>query len=165
MGNVFEECPEDAAAAGLRSHVDALNPPKPAVAPIAPFGGNHNLPNHTFGISTGAGADFVVLDGDPTRDGNDTFTVALGDGNDVAQVAGANLDSTDSVNLDGGKYFDSLLYDSAGHALTPSTPTFPGGRVALVGLTRATVNYTNFEVLPPDPHGFDGDNDGIGCET
>jgi hypothetical protein len=22
----------------------------------------------------------------------------------------------------------------------------------------------NFEVLPPDPHGFDGDNDGIGCE-
>jgi hypothetical protein len=23
----------------------------------------------------------------------------------------------------------------------------------------------NFEVLPPDPHGFDGDNDGIGCES
>jgi hypothetical protein len=22
----------------------------------------------------------------------------------------------------------------------------------------------NFEVLPPDPHGFDGDNDGVGCE-
>lgn len=22
----------------------------------------------------------------------------------------------------------------------------------------------NFEVLPPDPHGFDGNNDGIGCE-
>jgi hypothetical protein len=22
----------------------------------------------------------------------------------------------------------------------------------------------NFPVLPPDPHGFDGDNDGIGCE-
>jgi micrococcal nuclease len=25
--------------------------------------------------------------------------------------------------------------------------------------------YTNFKVLPPDPHHFDGDKDGIGCET
>jgi hypothetical protein len=24
---------------------------------------------------------------------------------------------------------------------------------------------TDFAVLPPDPHGFDGDNDGIGCES
>lgn len=28
------------------------------------------------------------------------------------------------------------------------------------------IEYRNFTVLPPDPHGFDGnDNDGIGCET
>jgi micrococcal nuclease len=28
------------------------------------------------------------------------------------------------------------------------------------------VPYRNFTVLPPDPHGFDGnDNDGVGCET
>jgi hypothetical protein len=27
------------------------------------------------------------------------------------------------------------------------------------------IPYTNFTVLAPDPHGFDGDNDGIGCET
>jgi len=26
------------------------------------------------------------------------------------------------------------------------------------------ISYRNFKVLPPDPHGFDGDNDGIGCE-
>ncbi len=25
--------------------------------------------------------------------------------------------------------------------------------------------YRNFQVLPPDPHHFDGDGDGIGCET
>lgn len=24
--------------------------------------------------------------------------------------------------------------------------------------------YRRFKVLPPDPHGFDGDNDGVGCE-
>ena len=26
------------------------------------------------------------------------------------------------------------------------------------------IQYSNFKVLPPDPHGFDGDKDGIGCE-
>lgn len=26
------------------------------------------------------------------------------------------------------------------------------------------VQYRDFKVLPPDPHGFDGNNDGIGCE-
>jgi hypothetical protein len=25
--------------------------------------------------------------------------------------------------------------------------------------------YRDFRVLPPDPHGFDGNNDGIGCES
>src|SRR6476661_4204892 len=27
------------------------------------------------------------------------------------------------------------------------------------------LTYKGFRVLPPDPHGFDGDHDGIGCET
>ena len=27
------------------------------------------------------------------------------------------------------------------------------------------IQYTNFKVLPPDPHRFDGDKDGIGCES
>ncbi len=27
------------------------------------------------------------------------------------------------------------------------------------------IPYRNFQVLPPDPHRFDGDHDGIGCET
>jgi len=27
------------------------------------------------------------------------------------------------------------------------------------------IPYDDFTVLPPDPHGFDGDGDGIGCET
>lgn len=26
------------------------------------------------------------------------------------------------------------------------------------------ISYRNFKVLQPDPHGFDRDNDGIGCE-
>jgi len=27
------------------------------------------------------------------------------------------------------------------------------------------IPYRNFRVLPPDPHHFDGDGDGIGCEA
>jgi len=29
----------------------------------------------------------------------------------------------------------------------------------------ANISYRNFRVLPPDPHHFDGDGDGIGCEN
>jgi micrococcal nuclease len=29
----------------------------------------------------------------------------------------------------------------------------------------ADIPYRNFKVLPPDPHNFDGNNDGVGCET
>ena len=27
------------------------------------------------------------------------------------------------------------------------------------------ISYTNFTVYEPDPHRFDGDNDGVGCES
>ena len=27
------------------------------------------------------------------------------------------------------------------------------------------IQFANFKVLSPDPHGFDGDKDGIGCES
>lgn len=27
------------------------------------------------------------------------------------------------------------------------------------------ISDNNFKVLPPDPHGFDSEGDGIGCET
>ncbi|NIR87155.1 nuclease, partial [Candidatus Bathyarchaeota archaeon] len=27
------------------------------------------------------------------------------------------------------------------------------------------ISYRNFKVLSPDPHRFDGDKDGIGCES
>jgi micrococcal nuclease len=27
------------------------------------------------------------------------------------------------------------------------------------------ISFRRFTVLPPDPHGFDGDNDPVGCES
>ncbi len=38
-------------------------------------------------------------------------------------------------------------------------PTYPPD------LDCGEIRYANFKVLQPDPHGFDGDNDGIGCES
>ena len=31
-------------------------------------------------------------------------------------------------------------------------------------LNRGDIEYRRFVVLPLDPHGFDGDRDGVGCE-
>lgn len=46
----------------------------------------------------------------------------------------------------------------------PSYPDFciPPG---IPDLDCADAPGTNFSVLPPDPHGFDGDGDGVGCES
>lgn len=48
-------------------------------------------------------------------------------------------------------------------ACHPSYPTLclPGSP----DLDCKDIPQRNFPVLPPDPHGFDGDKDGIGCET
>ena len=45
----------------------------------------------------------------------------------------------------------------------------PGIRGSLHSATAPDLNCGDvpdqgFEVLPPDPHNFDGNNDGIGCE-
>src|SRR5262245_38671335 len=41
--NLFVQLPKDAAAAMVLADVDALHPPEPAVAPVAPFVGHHEL--------------------------------------------------------------------------------------------------------------------------
>ena len=46
----------------------------------------------------------------------------------------------------------------------PAYPTIclePG----IADLDCGEITYKRFTVLPPDPHGFDGDGDGIGCES
>ena len=47
------------------------------------------------------------------------------------------------------------------------SPSYPGVCIppAPPDLNCGDISYRQFAVLPPDPHGFDGDNDGIGCES
>lgn len=45
------------------------------------------------------------------------------------------------------------------HYPTVCIPTYPPD------LDCSEISFRNFQVLQPDPHGFDGDKDGIGCES
>jgi micrococcal nuclease len=46
-------------------------------------------------------------------------------------------------------------------------PSYPGVCIPPYppDLDCAEVVYSEFAVVPPDPHGFDGDADGVGCES
>ena len=48
-------------------------------------------------------------------------------------------------------------------------PSYPGvciPPIAVSGdLDCGQIAFRRFEVIPPDPHGFDGDSDGVGCES
>src|SRR5690349_21688787 len=61
--DVFVEGAEDAAAAEVGTHVDALNPPEGAVAPVAPFVGDHQLADDGawFGGICGSGHEVTAL--------------------------------------------------------------------------------------------------------
>lgn len=104
--------------------------------------------NHTFHITTGSGADTVVLDGDPGLNGGNSFSVSLGAGDDTAQIAGTRLAASQTLNLDGGDDPDSLLYDVASHPIEPAAPALSDGSITIQDAAFVTVNYVSFEMLP-----------------
>jgi micrococcal nuclease len=55
----------------------------------------------------------------------------------------------------------------AGGTETDCDPAYPDACIPPPppDLDCADVPYRRFTVRPPDPHSFDGDRDGIGCET
>ncbi len=54
----------------------------------------------------------------------------------------------------------ALLIDS------PCDPSYPDECIPPPppGLDCGGIPFQHFRVLPPDPHNFDGDHNGIGCE-
>ena len=56
---------------------------------------------------------------------------------------------------------------SAGGGGGNCSPAYPGVCIAPPppDLDCRDIPYRRFTVLSPDPHGFDGDNDGVGCES
>jgi len=67
-----------------------------------------------------------------------------------------------------------LLYPNHGYSQTTNStqtgscdPAYPDVCIASPppDLNCADIADRHFKVLPPDPHGFDRDGDGIGCES
>ena len=57
------------------------------------------------------------------------------------------------------------VYVTNGHSCAPPpTDTRPASAAGAGGASRALAAQPSFVVLAPDPHRFDGDGDGVGCE-
>jgi micrococcal nuclease len=56
---------------------------------------------------------------------------------------------------------------TGGDATPGCDPSYPGVCIPppLPDLDCGDISFRRFQVLPPDPHGFDRDNDGVGCES
>ena len=66
------------------------------------------------------------------------------------------------------QHFSYLFSLSPTHAQEANCdPSYPGVCIppCRPDLNCGDISDKKFEVLPPDPHGFDGEGDGIGCES
>ena len=61
----------------------------------------------------------------------------------------------------------NLVYPQIGNQTRKCEPSYPEVCIASPppDLNCPDIPDTDFKVLPPDPHGFDVDGDGLGCET
>ena len=99
----------------------------------------------------GVPENFVVSGSDPHGFDADNDGIGCEDGNGDGDNGGGGGDDGDD---NGG---DTSCHPSYPDECIPPPPP---------NLNCDDVDATNFDVVPPDPHGFDGnDNDGIGCEN
>jgi endonuclease YncB( thermonuclease family) len=72
--------------------------------------------------------------------------------------------------LDPSRQVETLPRDASPRPVVPRSgcdPSYPGVCIPPYppDLDCKDVSYEDFAVRQPDPHGFDGDRDGVGCET
>ena len=93
--------------------------------------------------------NFRVLSPDPHGFDGDNDGVGCDTESNAPEDSGGNIDD------DGDDGEDTSCHPSYPDTCIPPPPP---------NLNCDDVEETNFEVVGSDPHGFDGDNDGIGCE-
>ena len=63
----------------------------------------------------------------------------------------------------------AFAFPASSTAQNDCDPAYPDANVCIPSpppdLDCHKISYRDFTVLEPDPHRFDGDNDGIGCES
>ncbi len=116
----------------------------------------------------------ALIDEDDFQIGDDPYGRTLA----VVYCDGTNANAAMISSGHAGTYYDFCSESEFGNedwtgcsSLPPPPPDCdPAYPVVCIpppppDLDCADISYQNFEVLPPDPHRFDGDGDGIGCET
>jgi PKD repeat protein len=100
----------------------------------------------------------------PTFNEAGTYNVNLDVTDSRGQTASDNVEITVEEGEGGGAEEEPVANETEETACDSSYPDMciPP---APPNLNCDDIGARNFEVLPPDPHGFDGDNDGIGCES
>jgi PKD repeat protein len=100
----------------------------------------------------------------PTFNEAGTYNVNLDVTDSMGQTASDNVEITVEEGEGGGAEEEPAANETEETACDSSYPDMciPP---APPNLNCDDIGARNFEVLPPDPHGFDGDNDGIGCES
>ncbi len=98
----------------------------------------------------GVPQNFRVLSPDPHGFDGDNDGVGCDTESNAPEDSGGNIDDDDG---DDGE--DTSCHPSYPDTCIPPPPP---------NLNCDDVEETNFEVVGSDPHGFDGDNDGVGCE-
>jgi hypothetical protein len=113
----------------------------------------------------------------PTFNEADSYDVVLAVGDSEGQVASDTLEITIEEGEEGeasteeevsttGEEVEEPLIEETQEEETSCDSSYPDRCIPPPppNLTCNDIGASNFEVLPPDPHQFDGDNDGIGCE-
>jgi hypothetical protein len=79
----------------------------------------------------------------------------IGDSDSESSTTQVQSSDGSSGDNNGGGNCDRISYPDPDICIPPYPPD----------LNCPDISYKNFQVTGPDPHGFDGDNDGIGCDS
>jgi plastocyanin len=104
--------------------------------------------------------------GDISADNNDDHS-ALNEDDQQQQSDGADDGNETSSRDDSQSDRDAALGEQEEGEQEECDPSYPDACIPSQppDLDCGDVDDTDFAVREPDPHGFDGDNDGVGCET
>jgi predicted nucleic acid-binding Zn ribbon protein len=125
-------------------------------APPSPSGSQELQPIMSISISPTTFTSVTTAQGETSTE---TITITTEQKTTIVTTRSA----TSSVNL----YSSSTTYRPTTTARSNCDPSYPTVCIPPPppDLDCKDIQYRNFVVLPPDPHHFDGDGDGIGCET
>jgi hypothetical protein len=81
-------------------------------------------------------------------------------------IASKSIQTSPGEQKDYQKTLEESVSSKSTSQESSCDPSYPTVCIATYppDLNCKDIPYSNFQVFPPDPHGFDADSDGVGCE-